>query len=640
MSTLLLLPARERAFPGESLRSLIRRHALAMGYDRTSQLLPVAGVSFPPHLDHLSRGPPLNALSKLLGQSAESLLDRTVHHFARRLMLVPRNATSPDVCDSTTILRFFASATTHVCPLCLAEPPASEQLLWSFRGLPICMRHGCALIDACPNCGARLRSSPLDLARCPRGCDLASAVHRIKSDELLAALTKLETVLVGNRPLTPELPDSSGIWWLERLASAATRTPSWLSHVRETHALPTSISDEAVAWIAATLMLQAWPTEMNRFLDVFQTVAKHRSLSTGVGRSFGLLLRDAQHLERLGYSAPADALREYLTAHFTLGHLNRKVCLFQDGHGRQLGFQSRPWLTQTEAGKRLHLRHGAIAGLVNRGVLEGQLHPAGQRGRSIGLVSRDSVERLASEQRTALPANAAAQRLGISRHRVMALIHANVLRNAVRTKSGWTVPLEEVDRLTELYHRLPSLTSLSQPWITARNATRVYGRQGLTLVRIISAVQSGQLDARRDPRHSTWRGLCVSSADLIRFIPLVRQEQDLRCGHALHRLAKTLIPGRPLKDVVLRKWIDAGLLIAAKQGRVWRVTDAEVARFRAMFCLADEIQQSLRIVGTTLTRWINAGRLQPVYSRRTHPGAGASVFLRADVEVLRREAAA
>ncbi|HLQ47260.1 MAG TPA: hypothetical protein VK137_21120 [Planctomycetaceae bacterium] len=41
-----------------------------------------------------------------------------------------------------------------------------------------------------------------------------------------------------------------------------------------------------------------------------------------------------------------------------------------------------------------------------------------------------------------------------------------------------------------------------------------------------------------------------------------------------------------------------------------------------------------------LNRWINAGRIQPVYARRTPPGAGASVFRRADVEALWREIAA
>jgi excisionase family DNA binding protein len=378
---------------------------------------------------------------------------------------------------------------------------------------------------------------------------------------------------------------------------------------------------------------------MNRFLDVFQTVAKRSDLSTGVGRSFGLLLRDAQFLERLGYSAPADVLREYLKAHFTFGHLSHKVCLFREGRGRKSAIQNRPWVTMTTAAKRLHLRHGAIAELVNRGILEGELHPAGKRGRSIGLISLESVERLQREQQMAISANDAAKKLGISRHRVYELIPAGVLRFAVRTRSGWTFSRSEVDQLAELFEQLPTLTSDRRGWLSCRDATRAYGRQGLTLARIISAVQSGQLAARRDPKQPTCRGLFMRCADLRQLLPQVREALDQQLGHTLNRLAKTLIPGRPLKDVVLRKWIEAGLLIGTKRGRIWRVKNAEVERFRATYCLADEVQRSLGIVKTTLARWIDAARIQPVYARRTHPGAGASVFRRADVEALRREIA-
>ena len=639
MSDLSLLPARERPLPAESLRSLVRRHVLAMGYDRTSQLPSVAGVEFPSHLDHLSRGPPLSALSVLLGRSSDDLFALTVHRFAKELILVPKGETAPDVCDSKTILRFFCSATPRLCPLCVTESPAFERLAWSFRGLSICTRHGCALVEACPHCGERIHANQLDLTRCRRGCDFTNSDRRVTNGEVLVALAKIESALLHDQQLTPELPNASGFWWLERLASAAIRTPTWLGRVRETHELPIPITDESVAWIAASLMLQSWPIEMNRFLDVFQTVAKRSTLSTGVGRSFGLLLRDAQHLERLGYAAPADALREYLGAHFTLGHLNRKVSLFRDGRTRRSGIPNRPWLTMTAASKRLHLRHGAISELVNRGVLEGQLHQAGQRGRSIGLISRDSVERLAREQQTAIPANDVATKLGISRQPVLELIHSGTLRKAVRTKAGWTVPCDEVKRLAELYRQLPPLSSDRRGWISTRDATQAYGQQGLTLARIIAAVQRVQLSARRDPKHSTWRGLLVRSSDLRQFIPFVREEHDRQRGYTLNRLAKTLIPGRPLKDVVLRKWIDAGLLNATKQGRVWRIATTEVDYFRATYCLTDELFATLGIVGTTLTRWIDAGRIQPVYSRRTHPGVGASVFRRSDVEALRREVA-
>ena len=83
------------------------------------------------------------------------------------------------------------------------------------------------------------------------------------------------------------------------------------------------LSPDLLHWTAAVDVLQSWPERLYQFLDEFQRVAKNQVLSTGVSRSFGLLLRDAARLEGLGYSVPAHALRRYLLERYTGGHVNR-----------------------------------------------------------------------------------------------------------------------------------------------------------------------------------------------------------------------------------------------------------------------------------------------------------------------------
>jgi predicted site-specific integrase-resolvase len=65
------------------------------------------------------------------------------------------------------------------------------------------------------------------------------------------------------------------------------------------------------------------------------------------------------------------------------------------------------------------------------------------------------------------------------------------------------------------------------------------------------------------------------------------------------------------------------------------VTDAEMQRFHATYCLADEACRILQVSRTTLARWEEQGLIQPVYGRRTHSRAGASVFRREDVKNTR-----
>jgi hypothetical protein len=425
----------------------------------------------------------------------------------------------------------------------------------------------------------------------------------------------------------------ASFWWAARLMSAALKTPSWLEQIRERYELPDGSDAPFAAWLAAAEMLDDWPQSFEQFLEVFQTVTKHRTTDTGLSRSFGLLLRDAAHLEHLGDSAPAEVLRAYLLQRYTRGHLTTKVCLFKEPKHRRL-VERRPWLTQTEAAVRLGLRQGAVADLVQRGLLDGDVRPAGQRGRSVGVVSRRSVERLKRQLTTSLSAQQAATRLGIGRHRVFELIHANLLTGAVRTARGWLIPEPSVGQLESCYNRLPVLKRPQSVWLSLRQATRQFGSSGLKLVQLMEFVQSGRVRARRSSGSGDWRGLKVHHEDLQQARPEIREQQNLSRGYPLNRLCQELIPGRPLKDSVLRKWVRAGLLRAERRGRMRFVAPAEVARFRATYCLANEVCDMLRVTRSTLTRWEAAGKIAAIYSRRTHSGAGASVFLRTDVTKL------
>ena len=408
-----------------------------------------------------------------------------------------------------------------------------------------------------------------------------------------------------------------------------------MQQVRCRNSLPDHTEDSTAAWLAAAEMLDSWPSRFLEFLRVFQTLTRHRTTVTGLSRSFGLLLRDAAYLEQLGVSTPADVLRAELLQHYTHGHLTVKCCLFRKEEHEHI-LVGPPWMTQTQAAKSLRLKHGAVAELLRRHVLDGHLQSAGNR--SVGLVSRESVRVLKDQLADAFSVNQAAGQLGIGRSRVFELIHADLLPSAVRTIAGWRIPRSSVSKLNELYRSLPVWESSDQPdSVSAREATRRFGRCGLTFVRLVELIGDGTVNGCRETHIDSWRGLRVHLQDLQSSRPEISEKRDHCEGYPLNRLGHVLIPGRRLKETVLRKWIRAGLLHAEQQGRVWHVELDEVERFQSTYCLAEDACRILGISRSTLARWESAGEICAVYSRRTHSGAGASVFRRDDVLWMRAE---
>lgn len=633
------LPARELPLTGESLTGYVRRHVETMGYDGFKRLLSlVENVRFPPHLDQLGQSAALHEFGSLLRRSVDTLLGLTAHAWADRLMLRRPQDPLPNEGDSKTLLRYFDAAHPRVCRPCLAKQPSLERLIWSFRPLPICIEHAEGLLDRCSRCQRKFSSQRLNLVRCRCGFVLTDAPSYSISGELLNLACSVEAWLVGNEQIAGDLPSYVKFWWLDRLRAAVARTPDWLVRSRTEWQVPAELGDDSLAWLSAAALIRE-PNRLATFLDEYQTVDKHRSTSTGVGRSFGLLLRDAHCLERLGFPGPAEVLRPYLLERYTQGHLTGKVILFRSTRHRRL-LEARPWISQTAAARRLGVTPPTIADLVRRGILTGTIHPAGNRGRTIGIVSKTSLETFRRRMATSVSTHEAGKQLGVERHRVAEFIEAGVLKEAWRTARGWRLSLATVNELLEALRQRASLGASREPAIKLREATRRFGVRGFNLVRIVAEILAGRLIVYRAVDHPTHRELFVDLADLHRRAQSLQTECDTAVGYPLNRLAAVLVPGQPLKDVVLRKWIRAGLLTAMRRRKAWHVEAAEVTRFRTNYCLAPEACSLLQVSRSTLGRWEREQKITPVYGRRTHAGAGASVFRRADIERLRSRDAA
>ncbi len=633
MDTARSLPAREPALPGESLASLLRRTAASMGYKGPGQIRQLLSTvrKVPWNINHIGPGLLIDYLAVLLRTQPDDILASTVHRFAERLVLHAHSTTSSDMCDFKTTLRYFTPKPA-VCPTCLRKDAIPyERLTWSLRPLGFCTQHHCLLVTKCPDCGRVLWQDRSDVRRCHCGADLRGVARSSLPGGARCLASLLNDLFCSPKPSVLEMVPPNCVWWAERLATAAAKTPAWIQGFQEPLALPKELPVQVIAWLAVADILRHWPQRFEQFLDVFQCVAKHRTTSTGLSRRFGLLIREAHDLEQRGYPVPADALRSYLLRHYTLGHLSGKVCLFQSARHQAL-LRHRHWISQTEAARLLRLRTTTIAELIHRGVLKGHVHPTGDCGRHMGLVSRASADTLKRELADALSILDVATRLGLGRSGVLALIHEGVLPRAVRTIRGWRIPRQSTAALDRVCRDAPPLKRPGQNWITLREATRRYGPTGLSLSALLRLMLNEEVGVRMVKQECGLHGLVVHRAKLESLLPNVRLDRDRAAGLPVSRAAKVILPGRSLKPAVLQKWIAAGLLQSCQVGRACIVTHDEMQRFRDTYCLRDEARRILQVSRTTLARWEEQGHIRPVYSRRSHFDAGASVFRREDVK--------
>jgi len=149
----------------------------------------------------------------------------------------------------------------------------------------------------------------------------------------------------------------------------------------------------------------------------------------------------------------------------------------------------------------------------------------------------------------------------------------------------------------------------------------------------LALIQAGKVAVRLANPEQRLHGLVVAPHDVESVLPEVRQRQQELRGYPVHRLAKTLFPDRPTKADMLKKWIDAGMLQAQQGGRARMVTPAEISRFHHTYCLREEAARLLGISSNTLSSWVRAGRVLPVYPPRGQ--GGLSLYRRADIELLR-----
>jgi hypothetical protein len=452
------LPARAPPVEGESLCSIVRRMAAAMGYDTVQQILSQVSAAghVPSWLNEVSDRNVVTRLAELFSMPPQRIADCTINKYAAALVLKAADGVNPVTCDLKTRLRYFTPQ-SRVCPLCSSSDTAAEMLIWAFRPVPICLQHQVMLVSRCHGCGERISNNRLSTANCRCGENLSTTQATNLSHAAVESISNVDQSLRSQTPLIKGASVSSGFYWLHRTSDAVSRCAKWSAGISETLELTAALSAEDRSWIIAAYTLGDWPHRYVEFLDSYVRHSKYTFTSTGVSRRFGSLLREAGRLEQIGSCAIADVLRAYLTGQYTAGHVTRKICLFKSEDQQESLNQGR-WISQTAAARQLRTSLPAIRRLVAQNTLRGEVNSAGAHGRSVGVVSQESLDALKQQLTESVTCKEAAQQLEIDRHRILNLVHEGVLQQCVLIGNAWRIPQTAIGVLLDVVNGLTPIT--------------------------------------------------------------------------------------------------------------------------------------------------------------------------------------
>lgn len=511
-----------------------------------------------------------------------------------------------------------------VCPQCLAESQ-HHRAIWVLDSIPVCARHACHLISACPQCAKQLRWHGVGIHRCGnRQCnfDLRRATPVKVPGEEMNGITALD------RLFRREMPEGSaplGLAFSEVLRLTITlgheamgmerinRLSSFISRERER--MPAIIE---AGWQA----LDDWPRGFHRLLEDKRKRASERGGKAGLRKAFGSLSSRIFHWGREPWGAPfAQAFGEYIAAQNDLAVSTHVLKRFINGDALKDRHMS-----MGEASRAL----GVSAGTMQRFAENRDLFVVAPNGPGVpSMIRADTVRRMQDEMRDFMLPDEARQALNVGPTVFVKLEDAGVINRVPEAERV----LESRPFRRSTIEALAATCRGDAPEITKDEArqrglwrlagTVTGGRQAPDVVR---ALAEGRLRAAALVRGETGiRGIRFVPGEVERAVPTQKGTMSaVEAGEILG-----------VQYMSVLRWARRGLLgtrAAAGHREVGtRFGRDDVEEFQRKFILGGELaRMDSNTRNGAMTRHLRHLGVQPV----SGPGADdglIAVFRRADV---------
>ncbi len=568
------LVIRSKLQPHESLNGYLLRLATLNRYPGMAPILRAAELQYcHGTLSYRPEAPSLWGLARVVGVRPEPLraagywrtADAPLHSFGRHLV------------------RQGQLQLVHptVCPACLREWGICRKL-WDLRAYCACHKHGCQLIQACPECGKRLCWRRHTLTWCSCGCDFAGISTPAASEGAMRISQAVKDVAHGEPSELAPTMSLRAFLQLAMMLGAPADEPLDMRGLQLK-----SLTQSYQNADRADRYLSSWPEGLHLWLRERWVDEDSVSLHRAFGGVLDQVLR--------AFSNPTgtfviEEIRAFL-ARYWQGVSPSKYFNVRSGRTRYISVHA--------AAKSLGLHWSTVGELVLDGQLAGVVRQNGRvRAFAVDAVAvRETVREGGYITRKDL-----LHLLSVSRHAALQLRRMGLIHEVISRANDLLFARRDADALLARFAALacepPQGELYPLPAVAAR---RAFGK-------VVRAVLEGEVALYWLQRDAQGRGLAsfaVSKTELLTRMGF-GGETYLRSEAAAARV------GIKSEQLTLMRRMG---LISSEPGE-YLYSEALIRRIHRDFMLAREIGELMAMSGAAVRKWAAERRLFPVIGPR------------------------
>ncbi len=496
---------------------------------------------------------------------------------------------------------------THprVCIECLRESLV-ERRVWELGLMVACARHGCYLIDACPECGRLLERWQSDIHICTCRHDLRNSQSRTADERIVA----LSAVIEFASDRIPESPvpnkESAGFpveMWnltlnelLQLIFFLGNTLKGDILHSRRRGEKVSDVRKSVPIVNKAAQVLEHWPGEFLRILKSNIPENNNIVVQYTIPTVFGYFyLRLYDRFSGPSFSFLHDAFRLLILKHWR-GPIEPQ----QRWITSPASIASFGWCRAAEmgrSGRRLDVEH-----LVMAGKLDGFLTYSPKSGkRDEWWINKESLQRWQANNAKYIQLRDMAKLLGLSWQKTLSAARAGIIQYAQARKSRPFMLLRDDGlKLMHAFERCDPPSALGNGdshFISLYQAMRSFLRHSNRLIPVLRAIMDGRLaPVARIPQYPGITGYIFSIVELRMNSHLLSPERN--CSEYLN-LSESAI-ALNTSFIKVTALVAAGVMGSVQEGREILISRSDIDAFSEQYVSSESVAKLLGIPCRTL----------------------------------------